>query len=245
MQRSMGMESFMSRHNRVQNYTKHKIIQQNPSTAVGKPPTDEPQQPCSSADERLIAYSSSEDSVMTQHEGAKLTEEPAPVRTQKLKQYMSKGKVYRYHYPSRVRIRAEPDTPEFAEEMARAEAEWRGKLSAPESLAEAIKLFQAHAAFQRLNCLTRNHLCSVIRWLPRKFGGTALANIDRLFLLTLRRTARAAHGAIFGNAASLLLQLVISWAVEEGRLPSEKGTLGKPAKAVRSERRRVHQRKAG
>jgi hypothetical protein len=47
--------------------------------------------------------------------------------TKNLKQYPSKGKMYRYHRPSRVRITAQPGTVEFDEQMAAAEARHHGR----------------------------------------------------------------------------------------------------------------------
>jgi hypothetical protein len=51
------------------------------------------------------------------------------LRNKNLKQYVSKGKVYRYHYPSRIPITACPGTADFNKQMASAEARYRERLS--------------------------------------------------------------------------------------------------------------------
>lgn len=132
-----------------------------------------------------------------------------------VKIYRSKGKTFRYHRATGIRLLALPGTPEFLSEFAAAEAKRLGKVTVSAGTFGALcAAYRASAHFNSLAPRTQSDYRKVLDWL----AGVADMPIDqftRPFVKQLKNKARQDKKRRFANYLISVLSAMFAWGEEE------------------------------
>ena len=121
------------------------------------------------------------------------------------------GQVYYYHRATKTRIRATPNTAEFAAEVARL-----NKRGAAAVLPEAgtfgafVAAYRASPEFQNLADRTRSDYQSVLDWL-RGIDGMSVMQLDGPAMVAIRDRAFAQRKRRFANHVLQVLGTILNW----------------------------------
>jgi integrase len=121
------------------------------------------------------------------------------------------GQVYYYHRATKTRIRAKPNTAEFAAEVARL-----NKRGAAAVLPEAgtfgalVAAYRASPEFQNLADRTRSDYQSVLDWL-RGIDGMPIMQLDGPAMVAIRDRAFAQRKRRFANHVLQVLGTILNW----------------------------------
>lgn len=139
------------------------------------------------------------------------------------------GKVYYYDRLTKTRIRAKPNTPEFATEVAAARKQARaGANSAqPGTFGALVTAYRASPEFQKLAERTRSDYQSVLDWL-RGIDGMPIVQLDGPALLAIRDRAFGQRKRRFANYVVQVVGTILNW----GR--PRKLSLGNPLMGMRN-----------
>lgn len=133
-----------------------------------------------------------------------------------VKSYRSKGKTFRYHRATGIRLRALPGTPEFLQEFSAAEAKRLGKATEIAGTFGALCTeYRASAHFQSLAPRTQGDYRIVLDWLAGA-RDMPLAEFNRAFVKQLRNKAEKEKKRRFANYLIAVLSAMFSWADEAG-----------------------------
>jgi integrase len=137
------------------------------------------------------------------------------------------GQVYYYDRMTKTRIRAKPNTPEFAVEVV--EARKRALAGSPQTgtFGALVAAYRASPEFQRLAERTRSDYQSVLDWL-RGIDGMPIVQLDGPALLAIRDRAFGQRKRRFANHVVQVLGTILNW----GR--PRKLSLGNPLMGIRN-----------
>jgi integrase len=120
------------------------------------------------------------------------------------------GRVYYYHRATKARIKAKPNTTEFAAEVARLDKRSAVVLPQCGTFGALVAAYRASPEFRKLADRTRSDYQSVLDWL-RGIDGMPIIQLDGPAMLAIRDRAFAQRRRRFANHVVQVLGTILNW----------------------------------
>lgn len=137
------------------------------------------------------------------------------VRLKGIKAYRSRGKLYHYHRATGTRLRHEPGTAAFVEEVRRLDAMVAERNERPGTLGGLMAAYRASPEFRAKAESTRGDYHDVMDYL-KPLADMPLARIDPPFVLKLRDRTFEKRKRRFANYVVSMLSILFNWGLPRG-----------------------------
>ncbi|PWC54628.1 hypothetical protein [Azospirillum sp. TSO22-1] len=137
------------------------------------------------------------------------------VRLKNVKSYVSKGRTYYYHRPTKTRIMSEPGTAAFVDEVRRLEEKAAQQAERPGTLGSLIGDYRGSPEFGKLSDATKADYLGVLDYL-QPMAGRPIAEFTPPFVLKVRDLAFKKHKRRFTNYVLAVLSILFNWGMPRG-----------------------------